>query len=288
MAAGTDADDLTLARTGLDGDRRRLAAGDRISPELAKVLLAKGDDDTLFALARNPASPRSALRKLRAAERSGTIGRVFRRRVPQAALARVLASNPALPATWLRAYARHLRWDVRAVALCNPSMPAGDVRRHLRNEIWGVCSIVAASSTDGDLLRELATHEHPGVCAAVADNPAAPADAVAAAREAMSRGDVDASRSPDWRVRAEAAAQVTSGRDSDRFAVDPHPKVRLASLEGNLRVLFLAELTDDVDFDVAERAAAKLEALPRGARKRGLRGLLAPPGRPGAGRPPTI
>lgn len=270
----TGTDEVALARTGLDGDRRKLAAGGRISPELAKVLLAKGDDDTLFALARNPATPLPALKKLRAATRTGTIGRVFRRRVPQAALARVLATNAALPTGWLRAYARHLRWDVRAAALCNPSMPASDVRRFLRNEIWGVCSIVASTSTDVDLLRELAEHKHPGVCAAVADNPAAPADAVVTARAGMARGDVDDAMSPDWRVRAAAAASRSSGRDADRFAVDPHPKVRLASLSGNLRVLFIQELVDDEDFDVAERAAQVHAAVVPA--KRGSRfGLLS-------------
>src|SRR5688500_14479603 len=112
---------IELAQRGLDGDRRTLAGSPQMSPPLAKVLLRRGDQDTLYALAANPATPPAALRKLAKAVRRGKLGTVFPKPVPSPELARRLAANPSLPKQQLLERTRSGRWDVRAAALCNPT-----------------------------------------------------------------------------------------------------------------------------------------------------------------------
>ena len=51
MSDSTADELIEMAQRGLDGDRRALASSPSISPTLAKILLRKGDQDTLYALA---------------------------------------------------------------------------------------------------------------------------------------------------------------------------------------------------------------------------------------------
>src|SRR5690606_15894144 len=144
-----------LAEHGLDGDRRELASSADMSPALAKVLLKKGDQDTIYALASNPATPKATLRKLSGAVRSGKLGVVFPRPVPRSELARRLAANPSLPGSELSQRLRNPRWDVRAAALLNPSLSPGTLRQRITTEVWGVGATVAAATSDAPLLEML-------------------------------------------------------------------------------------------------------------------------------------
>jgi hypothetical protein len=177
--SGTEVDaQVQLATRGLDADRRALAASPEIPAALAKVLLQKGDQDTLYALASNPATPSAALRKLTKAVRRGKLGWLFPRPVPSPELARRLAANPSLPKQQLLERTRSGRWDVRAAALCNPSLSPSVVRQRVVTEVWGVGAIVAARTTDVELLRLLVPASE-RVRLAIATNPSAPPDVLA-------------------------------------------------------------------------------------------------------------
>jgi hypothetical protein len=178
--ANTDANELVeLAERGLDGDRRALAASGEITAPLAKVLLRKGDQDTLYELASNPATPGPTLRALSRAVRRGKLGRILPRPVPSAELARRLAANPSTPRSELLQRVRSGRWDVRAAALQNPSLAPSVVRTRIATEVWGVGALVAASTTDVDLLRMLLPSSE-RVRLAMATNPALPPDLLGA------------------------------------------------------------------------------------------------------------
>src|SRR5688572_6537667 len=144
--SGTEFDALIeQASRGLDGDRRALATSAEMPPALAKVLLRKGDQDTLYGLAANPSTPPATLRKLAKAVRRGKLGTIFPKPVPSPELARRLAANPSLPRQQLLDRTRSGRWDVRACALCNPTLPSSVIRQRIATEVWGVGAVVAAN-----------------------------------------------------------------------------------------------------------------------------------------------
>jgi hypothetical protein len=210
---------LELAERGLDGDRRTLAGSPDMTPQLAKVLLRKGDQDTLYALAANPATPPLILRKLAKAVRRGKLGTLFPRTVPSPELARRLAANPSLPRQPLLERTRSGRWDVRATALCNPAVPSSVVRQRIVTEVWGVGAVVATVTTDAELLRLLLPSSE-RVRLSIAANPEAPADVLAALLdEAEPYVTAVVARHP--RLPDELATRILSSGDAPAWVLRP-------------------------------------------------------------------